>query len=211
MGSNPKLIIVAGTTSGCGKTSVAEALIQVVSKRGPTGACKITVTHGDRGCPHGGKGCNVCSGLGGDFQVIDSPSVIKQQGTDTARFFEVGARPVLWIITRDIHLQSSWDAAASWFYELDFVVVESNSLATIRTEAVRVMAVDPTARRRLWKDSASDLITTANLLVFNHRGTDDQVKTLWDEVNVLRDRDARTLTVSHPHELASDSILKEVL
>src|SRR4051812_48142542 len=97
-----RTIVVAGIASGAGKTSVAEAVTGLLAGLCPTAAAKITVTHGERGCPHGGKGCNVCSSLGGNFQIIERASVIEQPGTDTARLLKAGGRPVVWAITRAV-------------------------------------------------------------------------------------------------------------
>ena len=199
------IIVVAGVTSGAGKTSLAEAITCILSKRYPTGAAKITVTHGERGCPHGGKGCNVCGSLGGDFQLITRPAIISQPGTDTARMLAAGACPVLWAITRERFVIDAWREMKSLMSDVRCAVIESNTLALNISPALTLMVVDPTVSRRLWKPSAERLITTADLLVFNDRGPQGKRQALLEEIETLRGSTDGVLFVAHPHEIEKHS------
>ncbi len=202
-----KTIAVAGVASGAGKTSLAEAVISFLAKDYATGAAKITVTHGERGCPHGGKGCNVCSSLGGDFQVISKASVIEQAGTDTARLSTAGAYPVVWAITKSEMIIPAWEAMRIAFSDVEYVVIESNTLAQKIQTALTLMIVDPTVSRRLWKPSATDLIKTADLIVFNNRGTSAKREATIGEILTLRGALDSVMQVEHPHEAANSSSL----
>lgn len=197
----PRAFVVAGVTSGAGKTSLAEAVIRILSRRYPTAAAKITVTHGERGCPHGGKGCNVCSALGGDYQIITSQSIIQQPGTDTARLAEAGACPVIWAITRELFIADAWREMKSLVKGVRCMVIESNSLALTIRPAITLMVVDPTVSRRLWKPSAAHLIASADLLVFNDRGPESKRRVLLEEIKALRGSIHGLLFVTHPHDI----------
>lgn len=194
------VFIVAGVTSGAGKTSLAEALASILSGRYPTAAAKITVTHGERGCPHGGKGCDVCGSLGGQYQLITNPSIISQPGTDTARLKDSGAKPVIWAITRDTFIAAAWREMESLMKEERCAVIESNTLALTIKPALTLMLVDATVSRRLWKPSAEHLIASADILVFNERGPEHKRRALLEEVKALRGHTEGLLFVSHPHE-----------
>lgn len=196
-----RAFVVAGVTSGAGKTSLAEALTRILSKRYATAAAKITVTHGERGCPHGGKGCNVCSSLGGDYQLITRASIIKHPGTDTARLAEAGAYPVIWAITREMFIASAWREMKSLVKDVSCMVIESNSLALTINPALTLMVVDPTVSRRLWKPSAELLIASADLLVFNDRGPENKRQALLEEIEALRGSTRDLLHVAHPHDI----------
>lgn len=196
-----KTVVVAGSSSGVGKTSVAETVTQILSPLGRIGAAKITVTHGDRGCPHGGKGCNVCSSLGGDFQVIVKDSIILQSGTDTSRLHAAGGRPVIWGITRDIAIKPAWESMSALLMDIDCAVIESNSLAQHITPSLTLMVVDASVSRKLWKPSAEHLIGSADYIVFNNRGSETQQETLMSEVQTLRNNMKSVVRVDHPHEL----------
>jgi Ni2+-binding GTPase involved in maturation of urease and hydrogenase len=201
----PHAFVVAGVTSGAGKTSLAEALTRILSKRYATAAAKITVTHGELGCPHGGKGCNVCSSLGGDYQLITRASIIKQPSTDTARLAEAGAYPVIWAITREMFIASAWRDMKSLVKDAKCMVIESNSLALTIRPALTLMVVDPTVSRRLWKPSAERLITSADLLVFNDHGPKNKRQALLEEIETLRGSTHGLLFVAHPHDIERHS------
>lgn len=209
--NEPAVIVVAGVTSGAGKTSLAEGVVRILSKDFPTAAAKITVTHGERGCPHGGKGCDVCGSLGGNFQIITRESIIKQSGTDTARLSEAGAYRVLWAITREEFVPDAWLEMKALVSELRCLVVESNTLALTIEPALTLMVADPTVSRRLWKPSAERLITTADFLIFNDRGPEQKRQALLDEIGRLRGNVSDLLFVSHPHRIGNHETLIERL
>lgn len=204
-------VVVAGCSSGAGKTSVAETVTGVLAGLCRTGAAKITVTHGDRGCPHGGKGCNVCSSLGGDFQIIVKESIILQPGTDTARLKAAGGSPVVWAITRDIAIESAWQEMRALLSEVDCVVVESNSLAEHIDPSLTLMVVDAGISRKIWKPSAERLIASADCVVFNNRGTSANREILLREIESLRGSLHDVIHVTHPHELHSHQGLMQSL
>lgn len=195
-----RTVIVSGVTSGAGKTSLAVAVIRYLRERSAVSAAKLTVTHGDRGCPHGGKGCNVCSALGGDYQIISQRETIAQKGTDTARFLEAGAAKVLWGITRDLSIGAMWDEMARSFSLEECVVIESNTLAQTVKPTLNIMIVDPTVSRRLWKPSAIGLISSADVVVFNDRGNGNAIR---DEVSILRGA-REVIEVAHPDDAGAN-------
>ena len=204
-------VVVAGCSSGAGKTSVAEAVTGLLSDLCRTGAAKITVTHGDRGCPHGGKGCNVCSSLGGDFQVISKDSVILQTGTDTARLSAAGGRPVLWAITRFMAIELAWQEIKSLMAGVDCVVIESNSLAEHIAPSLTLMVVDASVSRKIWKPSAERLIVSADYVVFNNRGSLASRDRSMKEIERLRGSLRKTIVVNHPRDLRFHSDLMQSL
>lgn len=205
------VVVVAGVTSGAGKTSLAEAVIRTLSASFQTAAAKITVTHGERGCPHGGRGCDVCGTLGGEFQVITRASIIQQPGTDTARLSEAGACKVLWAITREQFIQDAWQEMRALMSGAACAVIESNTLALTIRPSLTLMVVDPTVSRRLWKPSAERLIATSDFLIFNDRGPEEKRLALLEEIKRLRGTTGRLLFVAHPREIEKHTHLTESL
>lgn len=206
-----RTIVVAGISSGAGKTSVAEIVTALLAKQFRTAAAKITVTHGERGCPHGGKGCNVCSSLGGDFQIINRDNIISQSGTDTARLLAAGGNPVLWAITRDVAINAAWLELSRHLAAAQCAVIESNTLALNIKPALTLMIVDPGISRKIWKPSAERLIASADYLIFNERGTAEKRQALLREIARLRQNPSGLIHVSHPHEIAEHRELIEKL
>lgn len=206
-----RTVVVAGVSSGAGKTSLAEAVINLLARGCRTAAAKITVTHGERGCPHGGKGCHVCSSLGGDFQVIDREALITQPGTDTARLSAAGAAPVLWAITREDSLNAAWHAMRRLMTDVDCAVIESNTLTEHLEPTLTLMIVDPSVSRRLWKPSAERLIARADYLIFNDRGTEAKRAVCLTEIESLRGTLEDLIIVTHPHLIEGQPTITERL
>lgn len=202
-----RTIVVAGVSSGAGKTGVAVSLTAALAARCRTAAAKITVTHGERGCPHGGKGCDVCGTLGGQFQVIDRESIIRQAGTDTARLAEAGGQPVLWAITREDSIGDAWREMLGRMSGSSCAVIESNTLALVIKPTLTLMVVDPSVSRRIWKPSAERLIAEADFVIFNDRGTPEQRAERLSEVERLRGSTADLIRISHPSEAATHDAL----
>jgi hypothetical protein len=71
--------------------------------------------------------------------------------------------------------------------------------------------LDPTVPRRHWKESAADLIGSADLLIFNKRGTKSQLEALRDTVRELRVEGLPSVEVRHPSELIELSGLEKLL
>jgi hypothetical protein len=202
-----RTIVVAGVSSGAGKTGVAVSLTAALAAHGRTAAAKITVTHGERGCPHGGKGCDVCGTLGGEFQIIERESIITQAGTDTARLAAAGGKPVLWAITREEFVGDAWREMRGRMSAAACAVIESNTLALVIKPTLTLMVVDPSVSRRIWKPSAERLIAEADFVIFNDRGTTEQRTACLAEVERLRGSTADLIRVSHPSEVAAQKAL----
>ena len=200
-------IVVAGVSSGAGKTCLAESMARALAARCRTAAAKITVTHGERGCPHGGKSCNVCGSLGGEFQIITRENIISQQGTDTARLAAAGAVPVVWAITKETAIKDAWREMSGLMSEATCAVIESNTLAQIIKPTLTLMVVDPSMSRKIWKPSAEQLIAAADYVIFNNRGPRERRLELLTEVESLRGSNRDLIFVSHPHQAADHPAL----
>jgi hypothetical protein len=202
-----RTIVVAGVSSGAGKTCLAESMTRALAGRIHTAAAKMTVTHGERGCPHGGKGCDVCGSLGGDFQVITRENIILQQGTDTARLAEAGARPVVWAITKEAAVLDAWREMRGLMQKAAWAVIESNTLALVIKPTLTLMIVDPSVSRKIWKPSAEHLIAHADYVIFNERGPKERRVERLAEVENLRGSIRDLIFVSHPHQAAQHPAL----
>jgi hypothetical protein len=202
-----RTIVVAGVSSGAGKTSLAESMTRALAGSFRTAAAKMTVTHGERGCPHGGKGCDVCGSLGGNFQVITRENIIKQQGTDTARLAAAGASPVVWAITKEAAVLEAWREMSGLMRGAACAVIESNTLALVIKPSLTLMIVDPSVSRKIWKPSAEHLIAHADHLIFNDRGPKEKREARLAEVESLRGSIQDLIFVSHPHQAAQHPAL----
>jgi hypothetical protein len=202
-----RTIVVAGVSSGAGKTCLAESMTRALAGRFQTAAAKMTVTHGERGCPHGGKGCDVCGSLGGEFQVITRENIIKQEGTDTARLAAAGASPVVWAITKEAAVLEAWREMSRLMRGAACAVIESNTLALVIKPALTLMIVDPSVSRKIWKPSAEHLIAHADYVIFNDRGPKEKRAERLAEVESWRGSTQDLIFVFHPHQAAQHPAL----
>jgi len=105
-----KLLCIASAESKLGKTTVVERALPGLPG---WGACKVTVR--DEGGPPGG------------FEVVDSPEVLGEAGTDTRRMLDAGARRVVWVRSRPDFVGRALEAALPAFSDCAGVLVEGNS------------------------------------------------------------------------------------
>jgi hypothetical protein len=84
-------------------------------------------------------------------------------------------------------------------------------LAEIVNADLLIMVADPTANRRLWKDSATALLERADLVVVNERGSDEQISRFYSEMERSRGASAPVVRVKHPLHLEQEGLLRELL
>lgn len=117
-------IVVAGASSRIGKTSLACKLIQMFDN---FSALKVTTVH-KNGCPHN-DGCNICHNLDADYQIIKEEEILNQQGKDTQRLKESGAKRVLWLKSKADTLKRSLQEALLMFGEnINGLIIEGTSV-----------------------------------------------------------------------------------
>ncbi|MBI4470558.1 MAG: hypothetical protein HY650_14685 [Acidobacteria bacterium] len=189
---NDGLVVVSGASSASGKTALAAALIARWPGLTPA-AVKVTVTHDLlKGCPRGGSGCGVCSSLAGGYRIITDPAILAEAGTDTARYLASGADRVRWVICRPSHISDAWDALKPFLPQGGVTVVESNSLAMVRSPALSFFTINPKIPRVRWKSSSGALILRSDFLIISrHACEDERARMLYDELSILRE-DGRT-------------------
>jgi hypothetical protein len=182
-----KTIIVSGSSSAAGKTALAETVLRGL-RGGTWGAVKITVTHDIvRGCPRGGSGCGVCASVPTGYRIIADSQTIRQPGTDTGRFVEAGARPVLWAITTPPFVRAAWEDLSQEFTGIAGAVIESNSLALCIKPDLNLLAINPRVPRARWKASAPRLIEHSDVVIISlHDLQQDRVQDLIDEIRERR-------------------------
>ncbi|MBI4974630.1 MAG: hypothetical protein HZC19_02320 [Candidatus Omnitrophica bacterium] len=152
-----KLITVSGAHSGAGKTMVVERLLE----RFKGWAClKVTVLH-EGACPTG-KDCGACDELASKFSIISSKNLIEQDGKDTKRFKDAGARKVLWLKSRPQHLKEGLAKAISKLNKARGVIVEGTSvLKYLKPD----LAIFVRGRGSTLKPSAKEAIKKVDLIL----------------------------------------------
>lgn len=119
-----KTIVIAGTHSSIGKTSLAEELLQTLPN---WSALKVTVKKDSR-CPRREATCNVCAELKQDFEIIKNKRIISQKGSDSARLLEAGAKKVVWLKSSSSGLKAGLQKALVQLKSAEGVLIEGTSV-----------------------------------------------------------------------------------
>jgi hypothetical protein len=92
-----RLIVVAGTASNTGKTTLLCDLLQALTLHEPWEAIKLTRGH-YRSCGKDPQACCVSPLLGAEPLVRSGRAETYVAGKDTGRYWDAGARNVHWVI-----------------------------------------------------------------------------------------------------------------
>ena len=156
-----RIVAVSGACSRAGKTSAAVSLLQSLPG---ASALKFTVTEDVfKSCPRGAP-CLVCD-IDVPFRIVEDPRVIREAGTDTARFAEAGAARVLWAITRRGAAADAWAAVQSRLGGT--VVLEGSTVVELAHPARLVFVVHPFLSPSRWKDTSPALVARADVVIVN--------------------------------------------
>ena len=119
-----KTIVISGSHSNIGKTSLAEDMFR--SLNGWSGL-KVTTVKEKSGCARGSN-CTVCSELKDDFDIITDKKVINKKDTDTARMKSSGAKKVVWLKANTSGLKQGLKEALYCLRGSKGVVIEGTSV-----------------------------------------------------------------------------------
>jgi molybdopterin-guanine dinucleotide biosynthesis protein len=140
-----KTICVAGTSSGVGKTSVVEMLLRVLKG---WSAAKISAGHTQSSKP---------------FGIVTRSAVLKEPGTDTARFLAAGAKRVFWVWCRRSAAKAAVRELLRRLRLGENILVEGNSFARATRPNVTVMVAR--VGQREMKTSASAILPKVDLIL----------------------------------------------
>ena len=134
-----KIIVVAGTSSDSGKTTLVCDLLRALTVNEPWEAIKLSRGH-YRSCGKDPHACCV-SGLLGEQAVIRSGHAATYvKGKDTGRFWEAGASNVHWVIATDEQVDSGMRGALARV-QTRGVIIEGTSVLQHLVPAFAMLAV----------------------------------------------------------------------
>ncbi|MEP7270329.1 MAG: hypothetical protein ABI882_02435 [Acidobacteriota bacterium] len=148
---HPTVIVVAGTSSDIGKTSLACELL--ASLQGWE-AIKLTRGH-YRSCGKNAEACCVSHLLGSEPKVYSEPEATRVSGKDTDRFWAAGASAVHWVVAKSDQVEKGMCEALSRVRAVG-VVIEGTSVLKFIKPAFSILVasasrsdVKPSARQAL--------------------------------------------------------------
>src|SRR5262249_51556400 len=151
---DPKIIIIAGTSSNTGKTTLLCDLLHALPSNESWDAIKLTRGH-YRSCGKDPHACCVSDLLGEQPVVRSGRKETYATGKDTGRYWDAGAKNVHWVIATDNQVEQGIRWALSQV-KSDGVLIEGTSVLKFIAADYAVMAagtentkLKPSARRAL--------------------------------------------------------------
>ena len=168
--TRPDMLMIGATARNAGKTVLACELIRRhAATRTVVGIKVTTVATRDGVCPHGDKGCGVCTSPTGKFSIVEEHS--DNTGKDTARMLRAGARRVFWLRVLRDHLAEGMSCLLDRVPTDAVMVCESNSARTVLEPGVFLVVREE--GEATIKPSCSAVIAHADRIVlFNGAGWD---------------------------------------
>ena len=153
-----KTVIISGSHSNIGKTSLAEELLRSLHN---WSALKTTVVKSKSRCPRGSN-CEACSELKGDFNIVTNKKIINQENKDTARMKKAGAKRVIWLISNLKGLKAGLARALHMLKDSEGVVIEGTTVLRYINPDLTIYLGDGTMPAR---PSARDAQKKADLII----------------------------------------------
>jgi molybdopterin-guanine dinucleotide biosynthesis protein A len=157
-----KMLIIGSAGSNVGKTELACALIERLSRTNEIIGIKVTTIKAKDGqCPRGGEGCGVCVSLDGNFVITEESN--RDSDKDTARLLRAGAARVLWLRVVAGHLKQGLDRLLEVMGADAISICESNSLRQVVEPGLFIMVQG--SGEQQWKPSANAVKQCADKIV----------------------------------------------
>jgi molybdopterin-guanine dinucleotide biosynthesis protein len=139
----PIIIGVCGSYSGVGKTFIASYLLKNLQG---WGAIKYTKT-------------NLYS------TIIDDENVLLEEGKDTRRLYDAGAKKVIWVRSPFEELSESLDIAIGSLRDLEGIVIEGNSAVSVAKPDIVIFVFGSDKSKA--KDNIEALLKSADIIVYD--------------------------------------------
>jgi hypothetical protein len=159
------IVSVSGATSRAGKTALAVSLLRALPA-GTAAAVKFTTTEDvfER-CPRGSP-CVVCD-IDVPFRLVEDAETLGQEGTDTRRLGDAGARRVVWAIARASHVEAAWAAVRTRIAGAENVVMEGSTIVETARPDLLFFVLHPFLSPERWKPTSTALLARADAVVIN--------------------------------------------
>lgn len=142
---NPRIIVIAGTSSNSGKTTLLCDLLRELSANQTWEAIKLTRGH-YRSCGKDPHTCCVSDLLGEQATVHSEREATYVSGKDTARYWDAGAANVHWVIATGAQVETGINEALAKVTAPN-VIVEGTSLLQFVEPDFTILAVGSDLRK----------------------------------------------------------------
>lgn len=154
-----KIITVSGSSSGVGKTTVAESLLK---KLKGWSALKVTVRYNGL-CPIN-RDCGACENLDSKFSIIADKKIIEEEDKDTQRLKKAGAKQVLWLRAKPNGLRPGLKQAIKSMEGAKGIIIEGTSILKYLKPD---LAIFVRKKDSPFKSSAREVFKKVDLVITN--------------------------------------------
>jgi hypothetical protein len=157
----PRMLLIGSSGRNAGKTRLATSIIHNNIKHTDITGLKVTtIKDKDGTCPHGRKGCGVCSSMEGDFLIQEEKDGTLEK--DTSLLLKAGATKVFWLIVLEERLDEASRSLRERIPPESVIVAESNRLRLAVKPGLFIMLVNPETKI---KQSAARVRDLADLVI----------------------------------------------
>lgn len=129
----PKIIVIAGTSSNSGKTTLLCELLRLLSQTSAWEAIKLTRGH-YRSCGKDPHTCCVSFLLGYQPTVRSGRAATYAAGKDTGRYWDAGAVNVHWVIATDSQVEAGIHEAMSRVEAPNVLIEGTSALKSVKAD-----------------------------------------------------------------------------
>jgi hypothetical protein len=159
-----QMVLIGSTCRNSGKTTLAVELIKKWKNKFPVIALKITTIKDKNGkCQRGGHGCDACTNIKGNFQLLEEND--KTKNKDTSLLLLSGAEKVYWLKCLNTHIYDGINYFMDQLPKDALIICESNSLRNVVIPGSFIMLKN--AENDVIKPSASEVIDKADVIIEN--------------------------------------------
>ena len=157
----PNMLLIGSSGRKSGKTHLATAIIELNRRKTDIIGLKVTtIEKKDGTCPHGRKGCGVCSSMEGDYLVLEEKDGTLEK--DTSLLLSAGAKKVYWLLVLEEALEKGAQELLKFIPHNSVIVAESNRLRLAVQPGLFVMLIN---RHSAIKPSAERVRSQADLSI----------------------------------------------
>jgi hypothetical protein len=137
----PNMLLIGSSGRQTGKTRLATTIINKNREKTEIFGLKVTtIEEKDGTCPHGRKGCGVCSSMEGDFLVLEEKEGSLEK--DTSLLLSAGAKKVFWLLVLEDALDLGAVELLKHIPQKTVIVAESNRLRLAVKPGLFIMLIN---------------------------------------------------------------------
>lgn len=173
--NKPFIIGIGGVKSSSGKTTVASAILKLLTDKGflSVPGQEDKSSHQPDSSNHlisnlkSKKRWGAIKYTNSEFysSIVDAPEILNESGKDTQRFIEAGAEEVLWVQSPSSDMHEVMPIAIDRLYHLEGILIEGNSAIELaKPDIIVLVSIGGSTEI---KPSAWKILANANIIIMS--------------------------------------------